>query len=79
MAIKLNPADHNQRRIATFDIDFAKRLDFKDMKFPVKTRDIYKIEKSVPLALVFLVMKIRKNIHFMYQNNVLKKNMLTYY
>ena len=27
------------------DKDFAIRLDFKDIKFPVKTRDLHKIEK----------------------------------
>ena len=42
----LNPADHNPRRNTKADRDFAKRLDFKDIKFPVKTRDIHKIEKK---------------------------------
>ena len=42
----LNPADHNPRRITKADKDFAKKLDFKDIKFPVKTRDIHKIEKK---------------------------------
>ena len=32
----LNPADHKPRRITKGDKDFAKRLDFKDRKFPVK-------------------------------------------
>ena len=36
-------------------------------------------KKRFPLALAFLVMKIRKNIQSMYQKNVTKKNMLTYY
>ena len=59
----LNPADHNPRRITKHDKDFAKRLDFKDKKFPVKIRGIHKIkERRIPSALVFLVMKIRKNI-----------------
>ena len=42
----LNPADHNPRRITKADKDFAKRLDFKDIKFPLKIRDIHKIEKK---------------------------------
>ena len=75
----LNPADNNPRRIAKADKDFAKRLDFKDIKLPIKTRDIQKVEKRIPAVLAFLVMKIRKNIQSMYQNNVVKKNMLTYY
>ena len=42
----LNPADHHPSRITKAAKDFAKRLDFKDMKFTVKTRDIHKIEKK---------------------------------
>ena len=40
----LNPAEHTPKRIARADKDFTKRLDFKDVKFPVKIRDIHKIE-----------------------------------
>ena len=28
------------------DKDFAKRIDFKDIRFPVKIRDIHKIKKK---------------------------------
>ena len=42
----LNPADHNPARITKTDKEFAKKLDFKDAKFPVKIRDIHKIEKK---------------------------------
>ena len=44
----LNPPDHHPARITKDDIDLSKRLDFKDIKFPVKTRDIHihKIEKN---------------------------------
>ena len=41
-----NPADHNPRRITKADKDFAKRLDIINIKFPVKIRDIHKIEKK---------------------------------
>ena len=55
---------------------FAKEVDFKDIKFPVKTRDIHKIKKKrIPSGLAFLIRKIRKNIQCMYQKNVAK----TYY
>ena len=67
----LNPADHNPKRITKADKDFAKRFDFNDIKFPVKIR--------ISLALAFLVIKIRKNIQFMYQNNIARKNILTYH
>ena len=42
----LNPADHHPARITKDDKDFAKRLDFKDIKFPGKTRDVHEIEKN---------------------------------
>ena len=42
----LNPVNHHSARIAKTDKEFAKRLDFKDRKFPVKIRDIQKIKKK---------------------------------
>ena len=42
----LNPADLNPRRITKANKDFVRRLDLKDIKFPVKIRDIYTIEKK---------------------------------
>ena len=42
----LNSADHSRRRITKDDKDFAKRPDFKNIKFPVKITDIHKIEKK---------------------------------
>ena len=58
----LNPADHNPARITKADKDFAKKLDFKDIKFPVKIGNIHKIEKRIPSGLVLLAMKTKKNI-----------------
>ena len=75
----LNPADRNPAKITKADKDFAKRLDFKDIKFPVKIRDIHKIVKRIPSRLVFLATKIKKNIQSMYQKNVAKINILIYY
>ena len=42
----LNPAIHHLARITKVDRDFAKKLDFKALKFPIKIRDIHKIEKK---------------------------------
>ena len=42
----LHPADYHPARIKKADKDFSKRLDFKEKKFPVITRDIQKIEKK---------------------------------
>ena len=42
----LNPVDHNPRRFTKADKDFAKRLDFKDIKFPVKIIDIHRMKRK---------------------------------
>ena len=42
----LNRADHHLARITRADEDFARRLDFNEIKFPVKIRDIHKIEEK---------------------------------
>ena len=63
----LNPADHNPKRFTTADKYFAKRLDFKDMKK----------KKRIPLALAFLIVKIRSNTQHttsMYQKKFGKKH-----
>ena len=76
----LNPANHHPARIKKAYKDFVKKLDFKDVEFPVKLRDIHKIhEKKNSIAISVLAMKIKKNIQSMYQKNVVKKNMLIYY
>ena len=41
----LNPENHHPARITKTDRDFAEKLDFKNIKFPIKIRDIHKIEK----------------------------------
>ena len=63
----LNSADCKLARITKADKDFDEKLDFKGVQFPVKIRDIQKTEKEILSALVFLAMKIKKNIQFMYQ------------
>ena len=39
----LHPADHNPIRITKSDKYFAKKLDLKEIKIPVKVRDIHKV------------------------------------
>ena len=39
----LYPTNHNPARTTKVDKDFTKELDFNDIKFPVKTRDLHKI------------------------------------
>ena len=66
----LYPADHHPARLIKAGKYFARELDFKDIKFPGKIKDI---NKTVLSPLVFLVIKIRKNIQSMYQKNAVKK------
>ena len=47
----LNPADHHPARITKSDKYFTKRIDFNDIKFQVKIRDIRKIEKSSSIGI----------------------------
>ena len=71
----LNPVDHNPRRITKADRDFAMILDFKDIKLPVKIKDIQKSKKRITLELVFLAVKLKESIQSMYQKNVATKSM----
>ena len=68
----INIQDHHPARITKADKNFAKRLDIKNLKFPVKTIDIHKIEKKKSIG----------NSVAGYENKeryVAKTNMLTYY
>ena len=57
------PADYHPAGNGIIDQLFGNQLDFEDIKFPAKIKDINKIEKKrIFSALVFLVMKIRKSI-----------------
>ena len=64
----IHRTDHKPARITNADKGSAKRLDFKGIKPPLKTRDIHKIEKKTPNGIsFFVVVKIGKNIQSMYQ------------
>ena len=60
--IRKSLANRNPARIPKADKDFAKRPEFRDIKFPVKTKTITKLKKRILLALVLLSMKIKKSI-----------------
>ena len=47
----LNPADHHPARITKVAKAFDKMLDFKDIKFPIKVRNIHKIEKQNSISI----------------------------
>ena len=47
----LNATDLNPTTIEKAGKDFAKKLDFKDIKFPVKIRDTLKTEKTFSISI----------------------------
>ena len=71
MVSYLHPEDHKA------DKDFTRKLDFRDIGLPIKVRDINKIEKMNCISIAVLVMKVRKNIQFMYQE-MFSKDMFIY-
>ena len=73
----LIPENRHPVGITETDKDYSKRFHFKDIKLPVKTRDIHKIKNKENSIRIFLM--IKKNIQSIYHNNAVKKNMLTYY
>ena len=76
----LHPADHHPAKITKAEKDLAKKLDFKDITFPVKIRDIHKIKKHNFITVSVLIVKIRKNTQSMYKKTVAKKkNTLLYF
>ena len=46
LARYLHTADHNPTKTRNVDKDFARKFDFKDIKFSVKIRDFHKTEKK---------------------------------
>ena len=75
----LNSVNHQPAIIAKADKSFAKKLDFKDMKFPVNVKDIHKIEKTNSIGIcVFGFENKEKHTIYVLKNGV-KKNMLIYY
>ena len=54
------PSDHHSARITKAGKNFSERLDFEDINF--KLEIFTKFEEWISSALVFLVIKIRKNI-----------------
>ena len=75
----LNPANYNPGRTTKVDKNFAKRLDFRGKKSPVKTRDIYKIEKknSIGISVFDYENKVKYPIYV--SKNVMTINMLICY
>ena len=75
----LNPADHQPARTAKADKGFARRLDFKDINFPVKIRDIHKTKKKNSITITVSGYENKEKHPIYISKNVVKIKMLIYY
>ena len=75
LARYLNPENDHSAIITKAEKGFTRKLDFKDIKLETFT----KLKEKKSLALMFLLMKTKKNIQSMFEKDVVKKNMLIYY
>ena len=70
-------ADHQPARVWKVDRMLEGELDIKDIKFPIKIRDIHKIEKkNYSIGISILGYENKKSIHLMWQKNTFKKYVL---
>ena len=77
---QLYPADHHPAGIRNVDKLYGEKIEFKDIKFPVKAGEIHKIEGKNSTGISVFGYEIRRNIQSMDQKkNVVKINMLIYY
>ena len=72
----LNPAYHHPARIIKADKDFAKNLDFKDIKFQVNFKDIQKLEKKNSIDISVFGYENKEKHPIYVSKNVVKRNML---
>ena len=79
MVIYLHLADYHPARNTKADKNFAKKLHYKNIKFPGKIKDIQKIRKKNSIAIGVHGYEKKKNIQFMYQRNVAKKIILIFH
>ena len=69
----LNPANYRPARITKADKELTKKLDFKDIKFPVKIRHIHNFFKKKSIYISVFGYENKENIKSMHQKNVVKK------
>ena len=58
---------------------FCKKVDFKDISFPVKIRGIHKFGKENSVFISALIMKIGKISNLCFKKKIVKRHMLIYY
>ena len=66
---------HNSRRIRKADKDLAKKLDFADIQFPVRIKDIQKLEKEKNCSSISVFGYVKKEKYPSYMSkNTFKKH-----
>ena len=71
-------ADHHPPRIRKTDKLFGDEFNFADVKLPLKTKDIQKVEKKNSINISFFGYENKEKDPIYLSKNVLKKNMLIY-
>ena len=75
----LNPENNHRARVKKADKDFNKKLDLKDIKLPVKIRDIHNIEKKNFIGIsIFGYENTEKHPIYVWKK-CCEENMLTFY
>ena len=75
----LNQADHHPARIRKIGEILAAELDFEDIKFPVKVKDIRKIEKKNSIEISGFSFENKKKHPIYISKNVKKTDQWIYY
>ena len=75
----LHPADYNLRIIREVDKLYGNKLDLKDIKFPVKVKDISKNERKTSISISFFGYKNEKGYPINGSKKCYEENMLIYY
>ena len=70
----LNTADHHPTRIRKNGKDFARKLDSKDIKAPVKSRDIHKVEEKKCISISAFGYKNKEKFSIYVYQNTFKRN-----
>ena len=70
--------EHTSKRFIKADKDFAKKLDFKHIKFPVNVRNIHKIKKEI-LGISAFHYENKEKYPIYVAKNIVTKKMLIYY
>ena len=75
----LNPTNHHPARITKADKDFSKRLEFKEINFPVKITDIHKLEKKNVMGISVFGYENKEKHPIYVSKECCEENMLIYY